>query len=109
MLHIKDFLEKIGNFMNYKKEFLKKELERDEVYEDNWEEKKNEWLPYSKADVLSTGFCYAKYTMAMENLIGFGMKNLIRIFSLAKNILTVWEMKTMNQFKHILVLGWEML
>ena len=43
-------------------------MEHDESFEDNWEEKKNEWLPYVKNDVLSTAFCYARYTMGMEEL-----------------------------------------
>ena len=62
---------------------LKKELEHDEIYEDTWEEKENEWLPYVKNDVLSTAFCYARYTMGMEELTGFGMKNSLTLPSLA--------------------------
>ena len=33
------------------------ELEHDEIYEDTWENKENEWLPDHKNDVLSTAFC----------------------------------------------------
>ena len=62
---------------------LKQELEREEVYEDTWESKENEWLPYVKNDVLSTAFCYARYTMGMEQLAGFGMKNSLTLPSLA--------------------------
>ena len=54
---------------------LKQELEYDEIYEVEWEEKENEWLPYPKNDVLSTAFSYARYTMAMEEPTGSGKKN----------------------------------
>ena len=50
-------------------------MERDEIHEDTWEEKENEWLPYVKNDVLSTDFFYARYTMGMEELTNFRMKN----------------------------------
>ena len=53
---------------------LKKQLEIEEIYEDTWEAKEHEWLPYVKNDVLSTVFCYAGYTMGMEEITGFGMK-----------------------------------
>ena len=54
---------------------LKQKTEHVETHEDTWEERENEWLPYVKNDVLSTAFCYARYTMGMEELTGFGMKN----------------------------------
>ena len=47
-------------------------------------EKENEWLLYDKKDVLLTAFCYARYTMGMEELTGFGMKNSLTLPSLAK-------------------------
>ena len=34
-------------------------------------------------DVLSTAFCYARYTMGMETLTNFGMKNSLTLPSLA--------------------------
>ena len=58
-------------------------MEHDEIYEDTWEAKENEWLPYVKNDVLSTAFCYARYTMWMEELTNFGMKNSLTLPSLA--------------------------
>ena len=35
-------------------------MDHDEIYEDNWDDKEHEWLPYLKNDVLSTAFYYAK-------------------------------------------------
>ena len=62
---------------------LKKELELDEVFRDDWVEKVNEWLPYLRNDVLSTAFSYARYSNGMEELIVFEMKNSLTLPSLA--------------------------
>ena len=62
---------------------LEKELEHVEIFEDIWEAREHEWLPYVKSDVLSTAFCYARYTMGMEELTNFGMKNSLTLPSLA--------------------------
>ena len=72
-MHIKDSLKNIGKSYKLQPCLLKQELEHDEIFEDNWEEKENEWLPYLKNDVLSTAFSYAKYSKGMEELTGFGM------------------------------------
>ena len=82
-VHINQKLRKIGKSYKLQESLLKKELEHDEIYEDTWESKENEWLPYVKNDVLSTAFCYAKYTMGMEELTEFGMKNSLTLPSLA--------------------------
>ena len=59
ILHIKDSLKNIGKSYKLQPCLLKQELEHDEIFEDNWEEKENEWLTYLKNDVLSTAFSYA--------------------------------------------------
>ena len=82
-VHINQSLRKIGKSYKLQESLLKKELEHDNMYEDTWEEKENEWLPYVKNDVLSTAFCYARYTMGMEELTEFGMKNSLTLPSLA--------------------------
>ena len=58
-------------------------MEHDEFYEDNWEEKENDWLPYLKKDVLSTASSYARYSKGMEELTGLGTKNSLTLPSLA--------------------------
>ena len=58
-------------------------MEHDETYEYTWEDEENEWLSRVENDVLSTAFCYARYTMGMEELTGFGMKNSLTLPSLA--------------------------
>ena len=82
-VHINKSLRKIGESYKLQESLLKKELEHDEINEDTWEAKKNEWLPYVKNDVSSTAFCYARYTMGMEELTEFGMKNSLNLPSLA--------------------------
>ena len=58
-----------------KPSLLKQETEYDEIYEDTWGARENEWLPHVKNDVLSTVFCYARYLMGMEEIKMFRMKN----------------------------------
>ena len=62
---------------------LKQEMEHDEIYEDTWEAKENELLPYVKNDVWSTAFCCARYILGMEELTDFSMKNLLTLHSVA--------------------------
>ena len=59
-------------------------MEYDEIFEDTWEAKANEWLPYVKNDVISIVSCYIRYTMGMEELKNFGIKNSLTLPSLAK-------------------------
>ena len=65
---------------------LKQKLEYDEIYEDTWEPRENEWLPYVGNGVISTVFCYAGYTMVMEELNNFDMKNSLTLPSLSNEI-----------------------
>ena len=67
-VQINESLKKIGESFKPQPSLLKQELEHDEIYEDTWEAKGNRWLPYVKNDVISTAFCYASYTMGMEEL-----------------------------------------
>ena len=68
-------MKKTGRSYNLQPCLLEQELEHDEIYEDNWDEKENERLPYLKNDMLSTAFSSARYAKGMEELTGFGMKN----------------------------------
>ena len=62
---------------------LKQGFEHDETYEDTWEAREQERLPYVKNNILPTAFCYARYTMSLELLTDFGMKNSLTLPSLA--------------------------
>ena len=57
-------------FFSYKLQpsLLKQKFELDENYEDSWEDKQDEWLPYVKNDLLSTAFCYDRYANGMEEI-----------------------------------------
>ena len=65
---MKDSFKNIAKRYKLQPCLLKQDLENDEIHEDNWEEKENEWLPYLKNDVLSTAFLYARYSKGMEGL-----------------------------------------
>ena len=80
-------MKRIGESYKLQPSILKQEMEHDEIYEDTWEEKENEWLPFVKNDVLSTAFCYARYTMGIEKLTNFGLENSLTLPSLANNFL----------------------
>ena len=82
-MHNNKSLKKIGERHKLQPLLLKQEMEHDEIYEDTWEEKENECLPYVKNDVLSTAFCYARYRMVMEELTNFVMENSLTLPSLA--------------------------
>ena len=84
-VHIDKSLEKIGESYRLEESLLKQKLEHDEIHAESWEERENEWLPNVKNEVLSTAFCYARYTMGMGELSGFGMKNSLTLPSLANN------------------------
>ena len=86
------FFKKIGRSYKVQPCLLKQESEHDEIYEDNWEAKEDEWLLYPKNDVLSTAFSYARYAKCMEELTRFGMKNSLTLPSLANKCLnSLWD------------------
>ena len=76
-------MKKIRERYKVQPSLLKQEMEHNEIYEDTWEEKENNWFPYVKNDVLLTAFCYARYTMVMEECTNFGMKNSLSLPSSA--------------------------
>ena len=69
------FFKKLGRTFKLQKEFLKTELNHDEVYSDTWKDKKSERLVCVKNDVLCTAILYARYTKAMEEITEIGMKD----------------------------------
>ena len=79
MTHLNYSLKKLGKTFELQKELLKTEINHNEVYSDTWKDKKSEWLPYVKKDVLCTAFSYAKYIKAMEEITGFSMKDCLSL------------------------------
>ena len=51
-------------------------MNHDEIDENNWREKKDEWLPYVKIDVLCTADSYARYNKCKE---GFSKKDCLSL------------------------------
>ena len=79
MTHLNYSLEKLGKTFNLQKELLKTKMDHNEVYSDTWRDKKSDWLPYVKNDVLCTAYSYARYIKAMEEITGFSMKDCLSL------------------------------
>ena len=79
MAHLNYSLKKLGKTFKLQKELLKAEMNHDEIDENNWREKGEEWLPYVKNDVLCTAFSYAWYCKAMVEITGFSMKDCLSL------------------------------
>ena len=57
-------------------------MDHDEVFEDNWTNKKGEWIDYVKNDVSCKAFGYPRYSEGIEKMSSFGMKNSLTLPSL---------------------------
>ena len=72
-------LKKLGKTFKLPKELLKTEMDHDGIDGKNWRDKKDEWLPYVKNDVLCTAYSYARYIKAMDEITGFSMKDCLSL------------------------------
>ena len=79
MTHLNYSLKKLGKTFKLPKELLKTEMNHDEIDENNWKDKKDEWLTYVKNDVLCTAYSYARYIEAMKEITGFSMKDCLSL------------------------------
>ena len=79
MTHLNYSLKKLGKTFELQKELLKTAIIHNEVYSDTWKDKKSEWLPYVKNDVLCTAFSYARYIKAMVEITGFSMEDCLSL------------------------------
>ena len=79
MTHLNYSLKKLGKTFKLPQELLKKEMNHNNIDETNWKNKKVEWLPYVKNDVLCTSYCYARYNKCMEEITGFSMKGCLSL------------------------------
>ena len=66
LLQVKFSVKRIGRSCKLQPFLFTQQFEHDEVYEDNWEEKENDWLAYLGNDVLSTAFSYATYSKIVK-------------------------------------------
>ena len=60
-------------------------MDHDGIDENNCRDKKDEWSPYVKNDVLCTAFSCSRYIKAMEEVTGFSMKDCLSLPRLGWN------------------------
>ena len=80
--HIKGSLEKVGREYGLQPELLKGEIEHSGIKRSNFAELRHIWEPYFKLDVLCLAFIYARHSMEMQNLSGFGIEDCLTQASL---------------------------
>ena len=80
--HIKGSLEKIGREYNLQPELLKGEIEHSIINKNTFAELKHIWEPYLISDVLCLAFIYARHSMEMQKMSGFGIKDCLTEASL---------------------------
>ena len=80
--HIKGSLEKIGREYNLQPELLKGEIEHSIINKNNFAELRHIWEPYLISDVLCFAFIYARHSMEMQKMSGFGIKDCLTEASL---------------------------
>ena len=68
MTHLYHSSKKLGRTFKLQKEFLKTKMNLDEIDENVYMNKKDEWLEYDENDVLCTAFSYVRYKKAMEDI-----------------------------------------
>ena len=54
-------------------------MNHDDIDGNKYKDKKDIWLPYVKMDVLSTSYCYARYSKAMQEITGFSKKDCLSL------------------------------
>ena len=72
--HIKGSLEKIGRECGLQPELLKGEIEHSIINQNNFAELRHIWEPYLISEVLCLAFIYARHSMEMQKMTGFGIK-----------------------------------
>ena len=80
--HIKGSLNKIGKENGLQPELLKGEIEHSVINKNNFVELRHIWEPYLISDVLCLAFIYARHSMEMQKMAGFGIKDCLTEASL---------------------------
>ena len=80
--HIKGSLEKIGREYGLQPELLKGEIEHSVFNKNNFAKLIHIWEPYLLSDVLCLAFIYARHSMEMQKMSGFGIKDCLTETSL---------------------------
>ena len=80
--HIEGSLNKIGKEYGLQPEILKGEIEHSVINKNNFVELRHIWEPYLLSDVLCLAFIYARHSMEMQKMTGFGIKDCLTEASL---------------------------
>ena len=80
--HIKGPLNKIGKEYGLQPELLKGEIEHSVINKNKFVELRHIWEPYLISDVLCLAFIYARHSMEMQKMSGFGIKDCLTEASL---------------------------
>ena len=80
--HTKGSLEKNGRENGFQPELLKGEIEHSVSEKSNFTDLKQIWEPYLKKDVLCLAFLNARYSMEMQKIGGFGIRDCLTEASL---------------------------
>ena len=84
--HIKGSLNKIGKEYGLQPELLKSEIEHTQINKNNYLKKttilRHIWEPYLISDVICLGFIYARHSMEMQKMAGFGIEDCLTEASL---------------------------
>ena len=80
--HIKGCLNKIGKEYGLQPELLKGEIEHSIINKNNFVELRHIWEPYLISDVLCLAYIYARHSMEMQKMSGFGIKDCLTEASL---------------------------
>ena len=80
--HIKGSLEKIGREYRLQPELLKGEIEHSVINKNNFAELRHIWEPYLISHVLCLAFIYARHSMEMQKMSGFGINDCLTEASL---------------------------
>ena len=80
--HMNSSLRKLGETYKLQAEVLKQESDHTEIYEDTWQDQRLIWEPYLRMDILTLAIIYARYSMNMQTITGFGMKDCLSLPSL---------------------------
>ena len=75
-------LEKIGKEYGLQAELLKGDIEHSVINKSNFAELRHIWEPYLRSDVLCLAFIYARHSMEMQKVSGFGIKDCLTEASL---------------------------
>ena len=80
--HIKESLNKIGKEYGLQPELLKGKIEHSIINKNNFVELRHIWEPYLISDVLCLAFIYARNSIEMQKMTGFGIKDCLTEASL---------------------------